>query len=200
MAGSLLERHKRGLARQNIARQPFDRSGNLPAGRQDLKVAEANMAVSGVIAAKRCRNFGLFAAQDILAEGRCLASGYKDRNRVAQQEVNGAGVGGTGRGVWQLIDDQPVALLLFMRTRLHHDNTHQLLLARRQRGHRRAADDLFGCFQNILAVFLGPFVHPYLSVDGRFPTVREVNGRGSLAALHVERHGRDLKRGGQRVP
>ena len=95
-------------------------------------MAETDVAVSGIKAAKGGRYFRLLTAQGIVADGRALVPGNKHRNRVAQQEVHRGGIGGTGRGVRQFVDDQPVTLLLCTDAGLHDDNTHQLLLARRQ--------------------------------------------------------------------
>lgn len=55
VARSVLKRYKRGPVRQNITCQPFQRPGDLTGGRQGLQVAQADMAVSGVIAADRSR-------------------------------------------------------------------------------------------------------------------------------------------------
>ena len=97
VARSVLKRYKRGLSRQNITCQPFQRPGDLTGGRQGLQVAQADMAVSGVIAADRSRGVRLFAAQGIAADGHILVSGNEDRNRVAKQKVYRVGIGRTGR-------------------------------------------------------------------------------------------------------
>lgn len=100
------------MSREHIARQAFNRPYNLPIGRQGLKVAQADVAVSGVKTAEGSRHFCLLTAQCIVAGWRVLVPGNKHRNRVAQQEVHRVGIGGTGRGVRQLVNDQPVTLLL----------------------------------------------------------------------------------------